>query len=94
MVEASLKFCEAWGRSEERNYDMRRLFRSFCILEKQQFLPESTLKLYWRLEGLDETEVREVAQKFADLNLMKRERVDSCIVKGKKTLRPLARFGA
>ena len=60
---------------------MGRLFRSLCILEKQQFLPESTLKLYWRLEELDEIGVREVVRKFADLNLVKREREDRTIVK-------------
>ena len=45
VVEASLKLCEVWGRSGGRNYEMNRLFRSLCILEKQQFLPEVTLKL-------------------------------------------------
>ena len=81
VVAASLKLCQEWGRSGGRNYDMARLFRSLCILEKQQFLPESTLKLYWRLERLDGSEVREVVRKFADLNLVRRERVDSCTVK-------------
>ena len=84
VVEAILKSCEAWGRSERRNLDMGHLFRSLRILEKQQFLPESTLKLYWKSEGLDEMQVREVAKKFADLNFVKRERVSSCIVKGNK----------
>ena len=46
VVEASLKSCEAWGRSGGRKYDMRRLFRSLCVLEKQQFLPLRTLKLH------------------------------------------------
>ena len=84
MVEASLKLCEAWGRSEGRNYDMGRLFRSLCILEKQQFLPESTLKLYWGFEGLDQMEVREVVGKFANLNIIRRERVDKSVVKGEQ----------
>ena len=47
VVEARLKSCEAWGQSGERNYDVGRLFRSFWILVEQQFLPESTLELYW-----------------------------------------------
>ena len=46
VVEASLKSCEAWGRSGGRKYDMSRLFRSLCVLEKQQFLPVRTLKLH------------------------------------------------
>ena len=66
-----------WGR----NYDMGRLFLSLCILDKRQFLSESTLKLFWGLGGLDELAVREVMGKFADLNLVKRERVDRRIVK-------------
>ena len=81
VVEASLKSCEAWGRSGGRNYDMRRLFCSLCILEKQQFLPESTQKLYWGREGLGETGASEVVRKFANLNLVKRELVDMSIVK-------------
>ena len=81
VVEASLNLCEAWERSGDRNYDMGRLFRSLCILEKQQFLPESTLKLYWKFEGLCEMDVKGVLRKLADLNLVKRERVDKCIVK-------------
>ena len=79
VVEASLKLCQAWGHSGGRNYDMGRLFCSLCILEKQQFLPESTLKLYWEFEGLDEMEAREVVQKFANLNLLKRERIDRSV---------------
>ena len=35
VVQASLKSCEVWGHTERRNYDMRRLFRSPSILEKQ-----------------------------------------------------------
>ena len=46
VIEASLKWCEARGRSGERNFDMGRLFRSFWMLKKQQFLSESTLELY------------------------------------------------
>ena len=93
MIEASLKLCQAWGRTGGRNYDMGRLFRSLCILEKQQFLPASTLKLYWRFEGLDEMEVREVVRKFADLNLVKRGR-GQLDCQGRTVLHPLARFGA
>ena len=81
VVQASLKSCKAWGRREGRNYDMGRLFRSLCILENQQFLPESALKLFWGFEGLDEMKVKEAVKKFADVNLVKRERVDRCIVK-------------
>ena len=81
VVEASLKLCEEWGYSEGRNYHMGRLFRSLCILEKQQFLQESTLKLYWGFEGLDEMEVREVVRKFANLNIMRRELVHKSVVK-------------
>ena len=79
MVEANLKSYEAWGRSGGRKYYMVRLFRSLCILEKQQFLPESALNLFWGFEGLGELEVKEVMRKFTDLNLVKRERVDGCI---------------
>ena len=44
-VEASFKSCEVWWRSGGPNYEMTCLFRSLNILEKQQFLPVSTLKL-------------------------------------------------
>ena len=81
VAEATLKSCEAWGRSGGRDYEMGRLFRSLCILEKQHFLPRSTLKSYWGHEGLGEVEVREVVGKFANLNLVEREWVDSWIVK-------------
>ena len=67
-----------------RDYDMGRLFRSLRILEKEQFLPESAQKLYWKLEGLDEMEVREVVKKLADFNLVRRERKDRCIVEDKE----------
>ena len=60
---------------------MGHLLRSLCILEKQQFLPESTMKLYWRSERQDEMMLREVVGKFANLNIMKRERVDKSVVK-------------
>ena len=66
-------------RSRGRNFDMKRLFRPLCILEKQKFLPQSTLRLYWRFERLDDIAVREVVLKFADLKLVKRERVDRCV---------------
>ena len=49
-----------------------------------QFQPESTLKLYWGREGLDETKVSEVVRKFANPNLVKRERMDRSIVKVKQ----------
>ena len=42
---------------------------------------KSTLKLYWRFEGMDEMGVSEVVEKFANLNIMKRERVDKSVVK-------------
>ena len=71
VAEASYKSCEAWGRNGGRKYDMERLFRSLGVLGKQQFLQESTLELYWGREGLKEMEVREVVQKFANLNLVK-----------------------
>ena len=47
VVEVSLKPYEAWRSSERRNCDLRRLFRSLCIFEKQQFLAESPLKLFY-----------------------------------------------
>ena len=86
VVEASLKSCEAWGRSGGRNYDMKRLFRSLCILEKQNFLPKSTLKLYWGSDGLDEMDVRMVLRKFANLNIMSRKRVGKSVVKDEEYL--------
>ena len=73
IVQASLKLCEVWGRKGRRNYDMRQLFRSLCVLEKQQSIPESTLKLFWRLE---KRQVGEVVRKFANLNIAKRELLD------------------
>ena len=57
VLEASLKLYEALERSGRRNYYMGRLFRSLRILEKQQFLPGSKQKPYWRSEGLNEMEV-------------------------------------
>ena len=62
---------------------MVRLFRSLCILEKQLVLLESALKLFWGFEVLGELEVKEVLRKFTDLNLVKRERVDRCILNEK-----------
>ena len=47
VVEASLQLCERWGFSGRRNVDMRRLFQSLCVLEKQQLISESTLEQYW-----------------------------------------------
>ena len=73
VIEASLQLCAVWGSSGGRNYDLRRLFRSLCILEKQQLIPESTLELYWRL---DKQQVGEVVRKFTNLNIVKRELVD------------------
>ena len=70
VVQASLKLCEVWGRAGERDFDMRRLFRSLCVLEKQQSIPESTLKLLW---GLGNRQVSEIVRKFVNLNIAKRE---------------------
>ena len=70
VVEASLQLCEKWGFSGGRNTDMRRLFRSLCVLEKQQLIPVSTLEQYW---GLDEQQVGEIVRELANLNIVKRE---------------------
>ena len=73
VVEASLKLCDVWGSSSDRNNDIGCLFSSLCTLGKQQFLTESTLKLYWGFEGIDEMGVNEVVENFANLNIMRRE---------------------
>ena len=60
------------------------LFCSMSILEKQQFLPVCTLKLYWELEGLEEMEVREVVRKIEEFNLLERERVNRSIFEDRR----------
>ena len=68
-------------RSGGRNYNIECLFRSLSILEKQQLVQESALKLFWVFGRLDEMEAREVMRKFADPNLVRCEQVDGCISK-------------
>ena len=70
VVEASLKLCEKWGFIGERNIDMRRLFRSLCVLYKQQIIQQSTLEQYW---GLYKRQMQEIVRKFRDLNIAKRD---------------------
>ena len=70
VVEASLQLCEKWGFRAGRNIDVRRLFRSLCVLEKQQLLPESKLQQYW---GLNKRDVGELVQKFRNLSIVKRD---------------------
>ena len=73
VIEASLQLYDVWCGRWGRNYDMRRLFRSLCILENQLLIPESTLELFW---GLDKRQVDEVVRKFINQNIVKRELVD------------------
>ena len=70
VVEASLELCELWGSSGGRNLNMRRLFRSLCVLEKQQLMPESILEQYW---ALNELQMSEVVEKFTNLYIVKRD---------------------
>ena len=73
VAEASLAICAEWGRSNGRKYEMRLLFESLCILEKQEAIPESTLMLYW---SMSKHSVHEVVRKFADLSIVRREKFD------------------
>ena len=57
VVQACLSACDAWARSEGRSYDMRNLFKSFSVLEKQASLPESALTGYWEVDDGEECKI-------------------------------------
>jgi len=75
VAEASLSACDAWGRTDGRDYDMRRMFKSLCVLGKQQLMPETALTRYWSVgdDQVDEDQVDEVVEKFVDLGILERE---------------------
>ena len=70
VVEASLKLCEKWGISGGRTIDIRHLYRSLSVLEKQKLIPESTLEQYW---DLDKRQMGGIVRKFRNLILIKRD---------------------
>lgn len=82
VVEASLKVCCSWGRNGGWNYDIRQLFISLCVLDKQLSIPESTLMIFW---GMRNRSVSEIVRKLADLNIVTRTLSDRHkAAKGKK----------
>ena len=72
VVKASLQLCEEWGFRGGLNIDMRRLFKSSCVLKKQLLIPESTLERYW---GPGKRQVGEIVRKFTNLKIVKRDMV-------------------
>ena len=78
VVQASLNTFPEWGCSGRRNYDMRCLLKSLCVLEKYLFIPESALATYW---SMDDWQVNEIVLKFVNINVKKRRfhgRPNSC----------------
>ncbi|CAN8067537.1 unnamed protein product [Agarophyton chilense] len=64
IVDVSLEVLEM--RSERRNY--QKLFRAFCVVQKQQCVPLNMLKNLWDLESL--AEVEKVVEMMKDVSLL------------------------
>ncbi len=67
IVEASLIQCERWAEKSRNKVNVRNLFRSLCVLEKQMVLPKRMLSMIWTLSS---RETDRVVHKFADLGLI------------------------